>query len=120
MVGFKQRLAPRNAAEVEDLRTLGQGTAGLSCCWVECHGTYRPLITVRAAGHVVGHGHTQPAPADGHDVPSSPPLRLRLGRGPRRPGCRPRELTGFTLDHQYSLSSLPSIARTWSREQLSQ
>ena len=33
------------------------------------------------------------APADRHDVPPPPPLRLRLGRGPGRPCRRPRELT---------------------------
>ena len=45
-----------------------------------------------------------------------PPLRLRLGRGPRRQGCRPRRAD----PHQYSLSSLPSIGRRCSREQVSQ
>src|SRR6476620_2911102 len=34
---------------------LVSGTPGLSCCWVAGHGTYRALITVRPAGHVVGH-----------------------------------------------------------------
>ena len=61
------------------------------------------------------------AAADRHDVPPPPPLRLRLGRGPRRPGRRPRgPCPGGLSGHQYSLSSLPSIARRCSREQLSQ
>ena len=48
-----RRREVRNAAEVE-ICWRWLGTAWLSCCRVPCHGTYRSLITVRSAGHVVG------------------------------------------------------------------
>ena len=60
------------------------------------------------------------APADRHDVPPPPPLRLRLGRGPASTRLRRAAVAPRLTAHQYSLSSLPSIARRCSREQLSQ
>lgn len=44
-------------------------------------------------------------------------LRLRLGQHAR---CGLVAPSGYSGDYQYSLSSLPSIARRCSREQLSQ
>ncbi len=102
---------PRRPLVLEQLAELpaaavDAGTTALALAWAPATCT---RSSPAAARHVVGERRPRRRPAGAPGVGASPALRLRVGRGAL-----------LTRSYHHSLSSLPSIARRFSREHTSQ